>query len=67
MVAVGVVMPCCVMVTMGVTPCGVTVTVAALVVSWALGLGWRETVVIGLQKRKLAEKREGKKEKCTRG
>jgi hypothetical protein len=52
---------------MGVTPCGVAVAVAALVVLWALGLGWWETTVIGPQKRKLAEKREGKKEKCTRG
>jgi len=40
MVAVGVVAPCCVVVTMGVTPCGVAVAVAALVVLWALGLGW---------------------------
>jgi hypothetical protein len=40
MVAVGVVAPYCVMDAMGVTPCGVAVAVAVLVVSWALGLGW---------------------------
>jgi len=34
-VAAGVVTPCCIVVVMGVTPRGVAVTVAALVVSWS--------------------------------